>query len=80
MLTNHTGLLPDGEHVIDLLNDNPEVELALLFGPEHGLRGEEDNKVASGVDSKNGSTHYFSLRKVTETNSRNVGESRCFGF
>lgn len=54
LLTNHTGVLPNGKHVIDLLYNSPEVKLTLLFGPEHGLRGEEDDKVANGVDSKTG--------------------------
>lgn len=54
LVTNHTGLLPDGEHLIDLLYENPEVELSLLFGPEHGLRGEEDTHVSDGTDSRTG--------------------------
>ncbi|MGI0106002.1 exo-beta-N-acetylmuramidase NamZ domain-containing protein [Salinimicrobium sp. WS361] len=54
LVTNHTGLLPDGTHLIDLLNDHPDVELNILFGPEHGLRGEEDTHVANGTDNKTG--------------------------
>lgn len=54
LITNHTGLLPDGTHLIDLLHENPEVELRLLFGPEHGLRGEADTHVADGTDSRTG--------------------------
>lgn len=54
LITNHTGLLPDGQHLIDVLYKHPEVELTLLFGPEHGLRGEEDNHVENGMDSETG--------------------------
>ncbi|MDX1753594.1 MAG: DUF1343 domain-containing protein [Salinimicrobium sediminis] len=54
LVTNHTGVLPDGTHLIDLLNDHPDVDLKLLFGPEHGLRGEEDTHVADGTDKKTG--------------------------
>ena len=54
LITNHTGVLPDGTHLIDLLHDRPEVELTLLFGPEHGLRGEQDTHVANGTDPKTG--------------------------
>ena len=54
LVTNHTGVLPDGTHLIDLLNDHPDVDLQLLFGPEHGLRGEEDTHVADGTDKKTG--------------------------
>ncbi|WP_051286289.1 exo-beta-N-acetylmuramidase NamZ domain-containing protein [Salinimicrobium terrae] len=52
LVTNHTGILPDGTHLIDLLNNNPHVDLKLLFGPEHGLRGEEDTHVADETDQK----------------------------
>ncbi|MBA6153857.1 exo-beta-N-acetylmuramidase NamZ family protein [Gelidibacter maritimus] len=54
LITNHTGLLPDGQHIIDVLYKHPEVELTLLFGPEHGLRGEEDNHVEHGMDAETG--------------------------
>lgn len=54
LITNHTGLLPDGQHLIDVLNNHPDVELSLLFGPEHGLRGEADTHVADGTDPKTG--------------------------
>lgn len=54
LVTNHTGLLPDGTHLIDLLNDHKGVDLTILFGPEHGLRGEEDTHVADGMDEKTG--------------------------
>src|SRR5690606_581125 len=69
LITNHTGLLPDGTHLIDLLNDNKDVNLTLLFGPEHGLRGEEDTHVADGVDKKTGLpiiSLYGKVRKPTK--------------
>src|SRR5690606_19698132 len=52
LVANHTGLLPDGRHLVDLLFENKEVHLTLLFGPEHGIRGEEDTHVADGRDAK----------------------------
>lgn len=69
LVTNHTGLLPDGTHLIDLLNENEDVDLTLLFGPEHGLRGEEDTHVSDGVDKKTGLpiiSLYGKLRKPTK--------------
>ncbi|HSP82400.1 MAG TPA: exo-beta-N-acetylmuramidase NamZ domain-containing protein, partial [Gillisia sp.] len=69
LITNHTGLLPDGTHLIDLLNDHKDVDLTLLFGPEHGLRGEEDTHVSDGVDKKTGLpiiSLYGKLRKPTK--------------
>lgn len=68
LLTNHTGVFPNGQHIIDALNENPQVELTLLFGPEHGLRGEEDHTVADGTDPKTGLpiiSLYGELRKPT---------------
>ncbi|WP_435010421.1 exo-beta-N-acetylmuramidase NamZ family protein [Tundrisphaera lichenicola] len=43
-------------HAVDLLRDAPEVTLAALFGPEHGIRAEAQDMigVASGVDSRAG--------------------------
>lgn len=54
LVTNHTGVLPNGQHLIDLLHDNPEVELSLLFGPEHGLRGKKDTHVDNATDPETG--------------------------
>ncbi|HET8854388.1 MAG TPA: exo-beta-N-acetylmuramidase NamZ domain-containing protein, partial [Salinimicrobium sp.] len=54
LVTNHTGVLPDGTHLIDKLNEHPQVSLKLLFGPEHGLRGEQDTHVANAVDPETG--------------------------
>ena len=68
LVTNHTGLLPDGQHLIDLLHNHPDVKLSLLFGPEHGLRGEEDTHVSNGTDPKTGLpiiSLYGELRKPT---------------
>lgn len=69
LVTNHTGLLPDGTHLIDLLNDNENVNLTVLFGPEHGLRGEEDTHVSDRVDKKTGLpiiSLYGKVRKPTK--------------
>ena len=52
LVTNHTGLTGDGQTTIDTLHDAPGVTLAALFGPEHGLRGEQDEAVADGTDGK----------------------------
>jgi uncharacterized protein YbbC (DUF1343 family)/CubicO group peptidase (beta-lactamase class C family) len=54
LVTNHTGRTREGESTIDLLHKAPGVKLKLLFSPEHGLRGELDEQVADGKDSKTG--------------------------
>jgi len=54
LLTNHTGRSCDGRSTIDILHGAPGVTLAALFSPEHGIRGEADEKLASGIDRRTG--------------------------
>lgn len=54
LVTNHTGRTGSGETVIDLLHKADGVKLVALFSPEHGIRGELDEKVADGKDEKTG--------------------------
>jgi uncharacterized protein YbbC (DUF1343 family) len=54
LITNHTGRSAGGASTIDILSRAPGVRLAALFSPEHGIRGEADDKVSSGVDVKTG--------------------------
>jgi uncharacterized protein YbbC (DUF1343 family) len=64
LITNHTGIGRgesagmDRPHrsVIDLLHEHPAVELAALYAPEHGIRGDEQDGViiASEVDARTG--------------------------
>jgi len=75
LVTNHTGLLPDGRHIVDVLHDHPEVELTVLFGPEHGIRGDADTHVADGVDQRTGlpvKSLYGKVRKPTSEMLENV--------
>ena len=54
LVTNHTGRARDGATTIDLLHGAPDVKLAALFSPEHGIRGILDAKVPSETDGKTG--------------------------
>jgi uncharacterized protein YbbC (DUF1343 family)/CubicO group peptidase (beta-lactamase class C family) len=54
LLTNQTGRSRAGESTIDLLAHAPGVTLVALFSPEHGIRGELDDKVSSSRDEKTG--------------------------
>jgi len=54
LITNHTGLTADGRSTIDILHQAPEVELRALFAPEHGSRGDVDEKVADSRDQRTG--------------------------
>ncbi|GAB2531189.1 exo-beta-N-acetylmuramidase NamZ family protein [Rufibacter soli] len=68
ILTNHTGVLPDKGHLVDLLHQRQDVKVVKLFSPEHGIRGEADTHVADDVDKKTGLkviSLYGKLRKPT---------------
>jgi uncharacterized protein YbbC (DUF1343 family) len=54
LITNHSGLDSSGRHTIDLLLKAPRVKLLCLFAPEHGLWGNEDQKIASTKEPKTG--------------------------
>ncbi len=55
LIVNHTARV-DSLHLIDILHRMPGVELAALFGPEHGIRGENDAgaSVEDGFDERTG--------------------------
>lgn len=42
LITNHTGVSRDGRSTIDLLHEAPDVTLAAIFSPEHGIAGQLD--------------------------------------
>lgn len=54
LITNHTGRSAAGISTIDILFRAQSVRLTALFSPEHGIRGESDDKVSSGVDVQTG--------------------------
>ena len=54
LITNHTGHDRDRNPTIDLLYNAPDVELKILFSPEHGIRGVLDEKVPDSYDEETG--------------------------
>ncbi|HEV2985613.1 MAG TPA: serine hydrolase, partial [Vicinamibacterales bacterium] len=54
LLTNQTGRSRSGVSTIDLLVKAKEVTLVALFSPEHGIRGQSDERVASSRDEATG--------------------------
>jgi uncharacterized protein YbbC (DUF1343 family)/CubicO group peptidase (beta-lactamase class C family) len=54
LVTNQTGLDLNGKPTIDVLKDAPNVKLVALFSPEHGIRGQADEKVGDSTDEKTG--------------------------
>lgn len=55
LLSNHTGVLSDGTHVLDAMLAEG-LDVRVLFSPEHGFRGTADagEHVASGIDGPSG--------------------------
>lgn len=54
LITNHTGLDSQGRSTLDLFAHATGVHLVALFSPEHGLLGQNDDKVSSGKDATTG--------------------------
>jgi uncharacterized protein YbbC (DUF1343 family)/CubicO group peptidase (beta-lactamase class C family) len=50
LVTNQTGIDGTGRRAIDLLAAAPNVKLAAIFSPEHGLTGDANTEVAHGRD------------------------------
>lgn len=59
VITNHSAVVGD-DHIVDLLHEDPSVEVTALFGPEHGIRGEADagEPVDDDVDEETGAPIY----------------------
>ncbi|MDE5705410.1 MAG: DUF1343 domain-containing protein [Muribaculum sp.] len=55
LLSNHTGILPDGRHTLDAML-GAGVKVTRLLSPEHGFRGTADagEHVAAGTDAPTG--------------------------
>ena len=52
LVTNHTGHDRNRRSTLDFLRTSNEVELTVLFSPEHGLYGKLDEKISDGTDAK----------------------------
>ncbi|HWF86309.1 MAG TPA: exo-beta-N-acetylmuramidase NamZ domain-containing protein, partial [Vicinamibacterales bacterium] len=69
LLTNQTGRSRDGTSTIDLLAGAKGVTLVALFSPEHGIRGQIDDRFDSSHDEKTGLpiySLYGDTRRPTE--------------
>lgn len=55
LYSNHTGLLDDGRHTLDMLVDSG-IDVRYIFSPEHGFRGDADNgaHVSTSRDTRTG--------------------------
>lgn len=55
VVTNNTGLLSNGQHIVDFLIEK-NIKIVKIFAPEHGFRGDADagEYVKNGFDKKTG--------------------------
>lgn len=75
LVTNHSAITANGQHIVDLFAANKTFILTTLFCPEHGLRGNHDTFVDNGSDDI---THlpiyslYGKMKKPTAAMLKNV--------
>ncbi len=50
LITNHTGMSRTGLRDIEALGGSSRLRLAAVFSPEHGLYGDRDGNIASGME------------------------------
>lgn len=58
LVCNQSSINSRGVHIISLFREQKEFELIALFSPEHGLWGNVDEKVSSGIDPQTGLKFY----------------------
>lgn len=74
VITNHTGLTAEREHLIDRLQ-RLGVTIGALFSPEHGIRGQLDENVPDSIDERTGLpiySLYGERRKPTQQQLANL--------
>ena len=75
LISNHTGRDRQGRPTIDVLREAPNVKLVALFSPEHGIRGQLDEKVSDSIDEKTGLpiySLYGETRRPTPAHLQNL--------
>ena len=72
LVTNHSALLSNGEHLADALVKMKDVRLKALFGPEHGIRGNAPDRksIRHEVDPQTGIPVYSLFGKTTKPTRR----------
>jgi len=43
IITNNSGILSDGSHIVDALHNIKDINIKKIFSPEHGFRGDDDD-------------------------------------
>ena len=66
IITNQTGVMQNGKHLVDSLLNIPGIKIKTLFGPEHGIRGNSaDGKIISDTTDESG-VRIFSIYGSTK--------------
>jgi uncharacterized protein YbbC (DUF1343 family) len=65
---------------VDILYNDEKLDLKLLFGPEHGIRGEEDTHVADGKDNATGLPVISLYGKVRKPNAEMLADTDVILF
>ena len=67
LITNQTGINSSGQSNVELLRNAKDIDLVVLFSPEHGFAGElENSKIVDSIDGKTG-LKIYSLYGETRT-------------
>lgn len=71
LITNPTGVDSQLKSTVDILNEAPGVKLVALYGPEHGVRGDEyaGDKVETTIDKQTGIPVYSLYGKTRKANA-----------
>jgi uncharacterized protein YbbC (DUF1343 family) len=67
LITNHTGLNRDGVSTVALLHEAENVELKVLFSPEHGFEGKFDTSIIANAEDPDTGLTITSLYGETRT-------------
>lgn len=72
LITNPTGVDSKLKSTIDILYENPNVNLTALYGPEHGVRGDitAGEKINSTIDPKTGIPVFSLYGKTRKPNKK----------
>ena len=74
LISNHTGLSRDGVSTVRLMSESKNVDLTVLFSPEHGFKGELDvAKIGDATDQETG-LKIYSLYGATRRPTREMLE------
>ncbi|OGU31129.1 MAG: hypothetical protein A2X67_02685 [Ignavibacteria bacterium GWA2_55_11] len=71
IVTNHSALLSDGRHLVDALARVPDVKVVVLFGPEHGIRGNapDGRSIRDTVDAATGAPIFSLYGRINKPTS-----------